>query len=611
MTSQQGRVPISISSLHGDWLATLCIVERTPASLFKISEYEAASRGEECVQLLEGRSYEYELDVAPTYAVRLRETAAIQPSRLSDRLGRIEPGLSTGLLPIILESESGDEVGHTAVEVRTNKLDYHRDYRFMLEYIAEKSIGLLLDINAPSQARLAPNSNIDTPSLHQRFAFLNQLLLSRDFRDAISAITAMPHHRTASEIRSVETNRGVRPSRAFVSSLARGSQRIPLPAAHPAYRAMAESGVSHPTLPRHATTRHTYETRDTPENRFVKFALTEFLSTILDIENVLAERQTPVEFGLRRDVARQKRMLSEHLESELFREVGPASALPFGSPVLQRRHGYREVLTTWLKFTLAAKLAWSGGADVFGAGKKDVALLYEYWVFFILIEVISSLLDFDQPAIASLVGWSGSGFDLKLKTGTVFSITSTYGATGHSLNVRFSYNRTFTGVSPSHHGSYPRPGSWTRSMRPDYSLSIWPQDLSEIQAELNGRIVHIHFDAKYRVDSLVGLFGTGSEGDLVDDDLAQRSNTRPKRSDLLKMHSYRDAIRRTEGAYVLYPGSPSGNVSWIEYHEIIPGLGAFSVRPGQEKQAKAALTQFIMDVLDHLSEVDSILAAHS
>jgi predicted component of viral defense system (DUF524 family) len=301
-------------------------------------------------------------------------------------------------------------------------------------------------------------------------------------------------------------------------------------------------------------------------------------------------------------------MLSEHLESELFREVGPASALPLGSPVLQRRHGYREVLSTWLKFTLAAKLAWSGGDDVFGAGKKDVALLYEYWIFFVLIEVISSLLDFGQPPIANLVDWTGSGFDLKLKSGTAFSITSTYKTIGQALNVRFSYNRTFPGVSPSIHGSYPRPGSWTRSMRPDYSLSIWQQNLSETQAELDGRIVHIHFDAKYRVDSLVGLFGTGSEGDLVDDDLAQRSNTRPKRSDLLKMHSYRDAIRRTEGAYVLYPGSQSGNIAWIEYHEIIPGLGAFSVRPGQEAQAKAALTRFIIDVLEHLSTPDSLLA---
>jgi predicted component of viral defense system (DUF524 family) len=32
-----------------------------------------------------------------------------------------------------------------------------------------------------------------------------------------------------------------------------------------------------------------------------------------------------------------------------------------------------------------------------------------------------------------------------------------------------------------------------------------------------------------------------------------------KNADLLKMHAYKDAIRRTGGAYVLYPGDKSIN----------------------------------------------------
>ena len=33
--------------------------------------------------------------------------------------------------------------------------------------------------------------------------------------------------------------------------------------------------------------------------------------------------------------------------------------------------------------------------------------------------------------------------------------------------------------------------------------------------------------------------------------------SRSRREDLLKMHAYRDAIRRTAGAYVLFPGNES------------------------------------------------------
>ncbi len=46
----------------------------------------------------------------------------------------------------------------------------------------------------------------------------------------------------------------------------------------------------------------------------------------------------------------------------------------------------------------------------------------------------------------------------------------------------------------------------------------------------------------------------------------------------LKMHAYRDAIRRTAGAYVLYPGDDQPKTK-KGFHEIIPGLGAFAIRP--------------------------------
>jgi predicted component of viral defense system (DUF524 family) len=138
-------------------------------------------------------------------------------------------------------------------------------------------------------------------------------------------------------------------------------------------------------------------------------------------------------------------------------------------------------------------------------------------------------------------------------------------------------------------------------MRPDYSLSLWPDGFTEDQAEREELISHIHFDAKYRVESIAGLFGIDNESELEEEDQSQRANTRPKRSDLLKMHAYRDAIRRTQGAYVLYPGS--ADVAWIEFHEILPGLGAFSVRPGMEQRAKQTLSRFLRDVLAHRLEV--------
>ena len=107
-------------------------------------------------------------------------------------------------------------------------------------------------------------------------------------------------------------------------------------------------------------------------------------------------------------------------------------------------------------------------------------------------------------------------------------------------------------------------------------------------------MVHVHFDAKYRVDRLTDLFG------VIDQDLdlekSDQSGGQYRRGDLLKMHAYRDAIRRSHGAYVLYPGDAEH--TWREYHEIVPGIGAFQLRPGEPP---VGLRSFISELLDHVT----------
>ncbi len=77
---------------------------------------------------------------------------------------------------------------------------------------------------------------------------------------------------------------------------------------------------------------------------------------------------------------------------------------------------------------------------------------------------------------------------------------------------------------------------------------------------------------------------------------------RSKREDLLKMHAYRDAIRRSAGAYVLYPGDEQ-RTPFMEHHEVLPGLGAFPLRPGATGPVgTAALDRFLAEVIDHVAD---------
>src|SRR5207253_10845761 len=101
-------------------------------------------------------------------------------------------------------------------------------------------------------------------------------------------------------------------------------------------------------------------------------------------------------------------------------------------------------------------------------------------------------------------------------------------------------------------------------MRPDCSLRFYARTGAKLEE------LWLHFDAKYRVDYLDQLFGRPDEVTSTDEDEADRP-TRSKRDDLLKMHAYRDAITRSAGSYVLYPGiDPKDPESFDRYHENLP-----------------------------------------
>ena len=164
------------------------------------------------------------------------------------------------------------------------------------------------------------------------------------------------------------------------------------------------------------------------------------------------------------------------------------------------------------------------------------------------------------------------------------------------MHVEFSFNRTFLGNK-----KYPYAGSWGKTMRPDYTLSIWPYGVDEEQAEHDELIVHIHFDAKYRIENLQEILGDekdhNTEDDVIEGTAVKFDKPNYKRDDLLKMHSYKDAIRRSWGAYVLYPGEDKQSYSRNGFHELLPGIGAFSIIPSRTATGLDALKNFLNDIL--------------
>jgi Domain of unknown function (DUF2357) len=249
----------------------------------------------------------------------------------------------------------------------------------MLTAIAEQCAGLLMDSRAPTRLRLDTLWQQNAHFLEQQLEFLRYTLESTAFRAAVDEVLRHPHHRLEAEREQREISRPFKPGKDFAQQVAIASRRVPVLKTHPLYEKIQ-------SLPARISIQARADFLDTAENRFAKLVLTEFRDFLADVAAHLARKaardDTPETQRLLREAGRLRGALDAQLARGFFPDVSPPSVLPLGSPVLQRKAGYRKLLRFWLQFHAGAQLTWDGGADVYAAGARNVATLYEYWLFF-------------------------------------------------------------------------------------------------------------------------------------------------------------------------------------------------------------------------------------
>jgi hypothetical protein len=307
--------------------------------------------------------------------------------------------------------------------------------------------------------------------------------------------------------------------------------------------------------------------------------------------------------------------------------------VPIGNQTLQKREGYRQILEAWIRHRASLSVTWDGyfEKDDGAYDVRSVAALYEYWLFFRLDAILRSkeigLIPIESDNPDEAYNKPQGGLHIRLAKGRRSS--KRYHRKGTPefpcpMTVELFYEREFKKSPPHERGSY------SRSFKPDFTLAIYPTRFathgedSEKAASEAGQIVYLHFDAKYRIESIESALGKpddgyGEGGTLEEEDDEEAAGVH-KRADLLKMHTYNDAIRRTAGSYVLFPG-PDLDVSespeeWVRYrdpslggngsaylasryYEILPGVGAFPMRPGSNTTSSKVLEAFLKDVINH------------
>lgn len=482
-----------------------------------------------------------------------------------------------------LLNEQNEPLLDLSLEFISAKLDFDAEYRRMTEDIAQFCEQLLLSWSAPTALRFSSDPATERKLLLEQFLFLRHFLNEERVGLLLEAISRHPHSKLVKQ-HQWKPN-GTARSADYLSNPAR----------------MLRSWQNHggKKVPGEVLDVHKEDTHDTPPNRFIKFALNCFRHICLEVTEL--PHATPA-----LEAGELVNTIDALLARRFFREVGPMSRLPLDNQTLQKREGYREILQAWILTQAATTLDWQGNEDCYQGETRDVATLYEYWIFIQLHQILESIDGISRVDGKSIQGGGAQKF-ISEKDGQI-AIHLSSGKHSRSrfllskndnelLNIDLHYERTFSAKDKATSGA-----SYSRQFRPDYTLSLYPASYdTEDAAEKDGKIAHLHFDAKYRATNLKSVFGEDDDEQISEEKREAKSLSTYKRGDLLKMHTYNDALRKTIGSYVLYPGEAVTEPEELrKFHEIAPGVGALVMKPGRE-ECLNALKGFLENIFDHQS----------
>ena len=351
---------------------------------------------------------------------------------------------------------------------------------------------------------------------------------------------------------------------------------------------------------------------DTPENRYVKYFLEE---CALLAQWLAANLSTQGKVAAAREAGSWALRLQELLAHDTWRGVGIMQQFPSNSQVLLKRRGYRDVLRFDLALRLSLTLPWNQGeklAEGLTGDIRPVSELYEYWCFFLLRRLLAEICQAELPGSGSFLSFTNQGLQVRLVKGKRSRVSFVYRQeAGKAVKVALFYNRRFQRPSRK---SLSWEGSYTALFDPDYSIAITVTDGAAVQKHW------LHFDAKYRLeaaDIVEILHDSGVEAlaDAGDDEIGyeQEISRLHRREDLFKMHTYRDGILSTRGAYILFPGDGTGmrmdgatQNFFIRHPSALrppaaytfPSVGAFDLCPGRDEAQLPILKAFLSGVFD-------------
>lgn len=472
------------------------------------------------------------------------------------------------------------------IEVRSKKIKYYEQYPAMIADLSEYASGLIFELKSPLYQNFYVNSE-KRSTLYEDFMFLEYLFRPENLPAAYEYITRNMYSRLESYVETVPSS--------FTSNL--GPREMIKVISTPENLHKSKNTPKHwpknfnKYMPNEVDQIRHHDSIDIPENRFFKY----FLESL---DYLIAKLLNDCKEGYIKDKLFDfSEELGYYLSQRWLKEVGRMQFAPLNSQVLQKKEGYRDILKYFLMLELSFRLNWEEISENFKGYERRLSELYEYWCYFKLLKVLNRLsftkLDFEDVYEINKDKWS-----INVRKGENSAHNFNLIINDKVVKIKLMYNRLFSQNTKNK--------SYSLAFRPDYSLLI----------EINSRPFFIHFDAKYRSEVEILTFyekiksanlahekadiNKKEEEEAIKRDSEEEKSYKYKNGDIYKMHTYKDAILRTEGAYVLYPGTKKDSIFKVDDANYIPSVGAFPLNPGQDGKEEDNLAEFIKGVISNL-----------
>src|SRR5690554_6806309 len=474
------------------------------------------------------------------FAPEVKTARGVVPARLT---GTINTGNDVGWLrlPLTFEHNGKTQTQHIAFEVLPTKMALHQDLPAMYQAI-DKVYPLW-------RFSLVEKTEQDAATSQQRGHFplmwlANFAALRERFEQGLKVICAAPHSRLQPTVANIKA--------------AKLKGRLPHRLAEQVKQDFANGQYDK----RYAVEKKQLSV-DTPENRFIKMAVSKSKRQLAEFEQKLRQsNQAPERQRLSDSFLNElhswQQPLQKVLGQSFLKEVGAYTGLNRESLVLQQKTGYSAVYRVWqeLKFYL----------DLFGnqssISMKSVAEIYEVWCFLCLKQILEQDLGFELVENSATKLAQNDFFEYQLKDGFAgaFRFKRSDGVTA-----RLAHEPKFTKKGKSIR-------SYLVSQEPDIVLAVTlPKSVSSESDSSEEKQFIWLFDAKYRIKNERSRFDDSNEDiestDYVPDDAINQ------------MHRYRDALIR------LSAESPSSSIAGQPAKKSRPVFGAFALYPGFFDQA--------------------------